>query len=37
MKVTPSTTLQEYNYYKKEINNLIPTVMTVNQITFTII
>lgn len=32
-----STTLQEYNYYKEEINNLIPTVVTTNQITFTII
>lgn len=36
MKETPSTTLQEYNYYKEEVNNLIPTVVTVNQITFTI-
>lgn len=36
MKETPSTTLQEYNYYKKEINNLILTVETANQITFTI-
>lgn len=35
-KETPSTTLTEYNYYKKEINNLIPTVVTVNQISFTI-
>lgn len=37
MKEILSTTLQEYNYYKKEINNLIPIVVTVNQITFTII
>lgn len=35
-KETPSTILQEYNYYTEEINNLIPTVVTINEISFTI-
>jgi len=36
MKETSSSTLQEYNYYMQEINNLMPTVVTIKEISITI-